>query len=85
MTPALSLTTRGDGPAVDGPQATLTWRPAPAWSLGLGAAWESERYRLADDGPVLAWRCTCGHEGILGRHGSAAAPSHSPDQPHVAA
>ena len=38
-----------------------------------------------DDGPVLAWRCTCGHEGILGRHGSAAAPSHSPDQPHVAA
>ncbi|MDA1069797.1 MAG: hypothetical protein O2825_00110 [Proteobacteria bacterium] len=52
VTPALSLTTRGDGPAVDGPQATLTWRPAPAWSLGLGAAWESKRYRLADDGPV---------------------------------
>jgi len=23
-----------------------------------------------DRGPVLQWRCNCGHEGVLGRHGS---------------
>jgi hypothetical protein len=23
-----------------------------------------------DDGPVIRWRCDCGHQGILGRHGS---------------
>jgi hypothetical protein len=27
-----------------------------------------------DGGPVIHWRCTCGHEGVLGRGGSVAAP-----------
>lgn len=26
----------------------------------------------ADEGALLRWRCTCGHEGTLGRHGSVA-------------
>lgn len=26
-------------------------------------------------GPVLRWRCTCGHEGALGRNGSVAGPA----------
>ena len=32
-----------------------------------------------DDGPVLRWRCSCGHGGTLGRNGStadAAGPAH---------
>jgi hypothetical protein len=28
----------------------------------------------SDDGPVLRWKCNCGHEGTLGRHGSVADP-----------
>lgn len=52
VTPELSLGTRGDVGVVDGPQAVLTWRPQPAWSLGLGAGYESRRFRLDDSGPV---------------------------------
>lgn len=26
----------------------------------------------ADEGALLRWRCTCGHEGTLGRRGSVA-------------
>lgn len=29
----------------------------------------------ADDGPVLRWRCSCGHEGTLDRGGSHADPA----------
>jgi hypothetical protein len=29
-------------------------------------------FRNGDDGPVIRWRCDCGHEGTLGRHGSVA-------------
>lgn len=25
------------------------------------------------DGPVILWKCDCGHEGTLGRHGDEAA------------
>ena len=37
----------------------------------------------SDDGPVLRWRCHCGHEGTLGRHGSVAdgAPATRPVLP----
>ncbi len=28
----------------------------------------------SDDGPIIHWRCNCGHEGLLGRHGSVASP-----------
>jgi hypothetical protein len=27
-----------------------------------------------NDGPIIHWRCTCGHEGLLDRHGSVADP-----------
>lgn len=27
------------------------------------------------DGPVIRWRCNCGHEGILTRDGSVADPT----------
>jgi len=30
-----------------------------------------------DDGPVLRWRCGCGHEGVLGSNGDAADPAPS--------
>lgn len=29
------------------------------------------------DGPVIHWRCNCGHEGIMSRSGAAAAPANS--------
>lgn len=28
------------------------------------------------DGPVIKWRCNCGHEGTLGRSGNDADPIH---------
>lgn len=28
-----------------------------------------------DDGSVMRWRCSCGHEGTLGRDGSHADPA----------
>jgi len=34
-------------------------------------------YTNTDDGPVLRWRCGCGHEGSIGRHGSVADPTSS--------
>ena len=30
------------------------------------------------DGPVIHWRCNCGHEGTLDRNGSHAAPTQAP-------
>ncbi|WP_040492123.1 hypothetical protein [Ilumatobacter nonamiensis] len=36
-----------------------------------------------EHGPVLQWRCNCGQEGVLGRHGSTAAAAVTP-QPSAA-
>lgn len=33
------------------------------------------------NGPVLAWRCECGHEGLLDRDGSLARPAVGHDVP----
>ena len=33
------------------------------------------------DGPVIHWKCNCGHEGVSGRHGNVAAAASA----HVAA
>jgi hypothetical protein len=35
-----------------------------------------------DNGPVIRWKCSCGHEGVLGRAGCIADATH-PDQAHT--
>ncbi len=37
----------------------------------------------APDGPVVHWKCTCGTEGILTRHGSEAVSAEPEDAPHL--
>lgn len=34
---------------LEGPALELTWQPSEDWTLGLGARWDSARFRLADD------------------------------------
>ena len=50
VTDTVNLSTRGDGRAVDGPQSVIRWKAADGLTLGLGAGYESRRFRLDDSG-----------------------------------